>query len=54
MIVTVWAFAPVSTVRVLPTTMPVTLPTLMFVSPALAAAERVVCVIRKLRVCQVR
>ena len=54
-IVTVSGFAPVgSTVSVLPATMPVTLATLMFVSPAFAAADSVVCVIRKLRVCHAR
>ena len=52
--VTVCAAPPVSTVSVLPTTMPVTLATLIFVSPGFAAADSVVCVIRKLRVCHVR
>ena len=54
-IVTVSGFdAGGSTVSVLPATMPVTLATLMFVSPAFAAAESVVCAVRKLRVCQAR
>ena len=54
-IVTVCGFVPVgSIVSVLPAVRPVTLATLMFVSPAAAGAASVVCVMRKLRVCQVR
>ena len=54
-IVTVCGFAPVgSTVSVPPATMPVMLATLMFVSPGFAAADSVVCVTLKLRVCHAR